>query len=97
MQVSGVAAGVPSASVPQVLVALADLPHLEFLLSWLRDICVRHGKSIQNEKAAPLMLAIRSLQKVLGKTYEDLSAACDSNLYTLQYLCAAGKNGHSTL
>ena len=100
MQVSSVAAGVPSASVPQVLVALAsylaDSPHLEFLLSWLRDICVRHGRSLQNEKAAVIMPAIRSLQKVLGKTHEDLSAACDSNLYTLQYLCAAGKHSQST-
>ncbi|DBA78910.1 hypothetical protein WJX77_008158 [Trebouxia sp. C0004] len=96
-QVGSVAAGVPSASVPQVLLALAsylaDSPHLEFLLSWLRDICIKHGRSLQNEKAAVIMPAIRSLQRVLSKTHEDLSAACDSNQYMLQYLCAAGRDG----
>lgn len=94
MQVSNVAAAVPSSSVSQVLVALAsylaDSPHLEFLLCWLRHVCVKHGKTLQNEKAAVVMPAIRSLQRVLSKSHEDLSAACDSNLYTLQYLCAAG-------
>ncbi|KAL3138072.1 hypothetical protein ABBQ38_005303 [Trebouxia sp. C0009 RCD-2024] len=95
-QVSTVAAGVPSSSVSQVLVALAsylaDSPHLEFLLCWLRHVCLKHGKTLQHEKAAVVMPAIRSLQRVLSKTHEDLSAACDSNLYTLQYLCAAGQN-----
>lgn len=46
--------------------------------------------------SAAAVPAIRSMQKVLGKTYEDLSAACDSNFYILQYLCAAGKHSHST-
>ena len=99
VQVGSVAAGVPSASVPQVLLALAsylaDSPHLEFLLSWLRDICIKHGRSLQNEKAAVIMPAIRSLQRVLSKTHEDLSAACDSNQYMLQYLCAAGRDGQA--
>lgn len=98
-QVSSVAAGVSSSSVPQVLVALAsylaDSPHLEFLLCWLRHVCLKHGKTLQLEKAAVVMPAIRSLQRVLSKTHEDLSAACDSNMYTLQYLCAAGQNGQS--
>ena len=93
LQVSSVAAGIPSASVAQVLVALAsyltDSPHLEFLLSWLKHICIRHGRTLQNEKASVVMPAIRAMQRVLSKTHEDLSAACDSNLYTLQYLCAA--------
>lgn len=97
MQVGSVAGGVPSASVPQVLVALAsylaDSPHLEFLLGWLRDICIKHGRTLQNEKASIVMPAIRSLQQVLGKTHDDLSAACDSNLYTLQYLSAVGRDG----
>ncbi|KAA6423408.1 MAG: WD40 repeat [Trebouxia sp. A1-2] len=99
-QVGSVAAGVPSASVPQVLSALAsylaDSPHLEFLLSWLRDICIKHGRSLQNEKAAVIMPVIRSLQRVLSKTHEDLSAACDSNQYTLQYLCAAGRDSQAS-
>ncbi len=99
MQVSNVAAGVPSASVPQMLVALAsylaDSPHLEFLLGWLQHVCVKHGRTLQSEKAAVVMPAIRSLQRVLGKTHEDLSAACDSNLYTLQYLCASGRDAQA--
>lgn len=96
VQVNLVAAGIPSAWVSQVLVALgmylADSPHLEFLLSWLRTVCIRHSKALQNERAVDIMPAIRSMQRVLGKTHQDLAAACDSNLYTLQYLCAAGKN-----
>ena len=92
LQVGSIAAGIPSASVAQVLVALAsyltDSPHLEFMLGWLKHICIRHGRTLQNEKASVVMPAIRAMQKVLSKTHEDLSAACDSNLYTLQYLCA---------
>lgn len=98
MQVAIVAAGIPSAAVGQVLVALgaylADSPHLEFLLSWLRMLCVRHSKTLQNERALDIMPAIRSMQRVLGKTHQDLAVACESNQYTLQYLCAAGQIQH---
>ena len=100
MQVAIVAAGIPSASVGQILVALgaylADSPHLEFLLSWLRTVCIKHSKALQNERALDIMPAIKAMQRVLGKTHQDLAAACESNQYTLQYLCAAGKIAPAT-
>ena len=37
--------------VPQLLVALAELlpetPHLEYLLTWARAVCTRHGPALQ--------------------------------------------------
>jgi hypothetical protein len=37
------------------------------------------------------MPAVRSLQKVLNRMHEDLSTACESNIYTLEYLIMAGE------
>ena len=95
MQVAAVANGIPSASVPAVLTALAEelgeSPHLHFLLNWVEAIAVRHGSSLQKAPAATVMPALRALQRVLGRTHEDLAGASESNLYTLAYLCAAGK------
>ncbi len=46
-----VAASVPTAALTEVLGALAqymtDCPHLEFLLNWVRSICLRHGTTLQ--------------------------------------------------
>lgn len=33
----------------------------------------------------------RALQQAVSKAHEDLASACDTNLYTLRYLCAASK------
>ena len=94
-QVAAVANGVPSASVPAVLTALAEelgeSPHLQFLLNWVEAVAVRHGSSLQKAPAATVMPALRALQRVLARTHEDLAGASESNLYTLAYLCAAGK------
>lgn len=50
-QVDVVAASVPRAALAGVLGALAeyiaDCPHLEFLLMWVRSICLRHGTTLQ--------------------------------------------------
>ena len=41
----------PPAVVPQLLVALGELlpgtPHLEYLLTWARAVCTRHGPAVQ--------------------------------------------------
>ncbi len=46
-----IAGSVPTAALVDVLAALAeymtDCPHLEFLLSWVRSICLRHGTTLQ--------------------------------------------------
>ena len=36
------------------------------------------------------MPVFRALQAAVTKAHEDLASACDANLYTLRYLCAAG-------
>ncbi|KAK9830156.1 hypothetical protein WJX72_010038 [[Myrmecia] bisecta] len=95
-QVIAVAGGLPTASVAPVLTALAeylsDSPHMEFILEWVRAICVRHGATLQSHAGSSKTLpAIRSLQRVLVRLHQDLATACESNLYTLNYLVAAGK------
>jgi len=93
-QVPTVAATLPAAFVPQVLTSLSELvgesAHLEFLLMWVRGVCVSHG--VQLEGAGPsVMPALRSLQKVLNRLHEDLSTACEGNMYTLEYVIQAGR------
>ncbi len=50
-QVEMIAGSVPTAALVDVLAALAeymtDCPHLEFLLSWVRSISLRHGTTLQ--------------------------------------------------
>lgn len=45
------AGGAPTAAVPAVLAALAEAlaasPHLEFLLTWVHALCLRHDVSQQ--------------------------------------------------
>ena len=51
LQVDMVAGSVPTAALADVLAALAeymtDCPHLEFLLKWVRSLCLRHGTTLQ--------------------------------------------------
>jgi periodic tryptophan protein 2 len=51
MQVDVVASSVPTAALMEVLGALAeyfaDCPHVEFLLHWVRSICLKHGTVLQ--------------------------------------------------
>lgn len=46
LQVAAVAAGAPSAAVPAVLAAVSEAmaasPHVEFLLTWVQALCLRH-------------------------------------------------------
>ncbi|KXZ50608.1 hypothetical protein GPECTOR_15g291 [Gonium pectorale] len=54
--VAATAAGLPAAFVPAVLAALAEAaaegPHLEFVLSWVRGVCVAHGAALKAAVAA---------------------------------------------
>ena len=49
-QVQAVAAGVPSACLADMLTSLADLlaiaPHLEFIMSWVRAVCLHHATTL---------------------------------------------------
>jgi periodic tryptophan protein 2 len=44
----------------------------------------------QGMPSSATMPAFRALQTAVTKAHEDLASACDANLYTLRYLCAAG-------
>lgn len=45
----------------------------------------------QAMQASATMPVFRALQQAVTKAHEDLASACDSNLYTLRYLCSAGQ------
>lgn len=52
---------------------------------------MRHGAAIQSSGVGCALPALRSLQKALTRLHEDLAATCEGNMYTLEYLCSAGK------
>ena len=58
MQVDTVVAGLPSAAVSDVMKLLAEFmpecPHLEFILKWLRSLCLKHGPALQVPHLLPL-------------------------------------------
>ena len=47
-------------------------------------------RTSQGMPSSATMPAFRALQTAVTKAHEDLASACDTNLYTLRYLCAAG-------
>ncbi|KAJ9530419.1 hypothetical protein QJQ45_000793 [Haematococcus lacustris] len=102
-QVVSVAAGLPAVFLPPLVQALAQYitssPHLEFVLKWAHALCTQHGSVLEAAAggagrnatvAAAALPSLRLLQKALSQMHEDLSASCESNLYTLEYLLAAG-------
>uniref|UniRef100_A0A7R9V1J8 Small-subunit processome Utp12 domain-containing protein n=1 Tax=Chlamydomonas euryale TaxID=1486919 RepID=A0A7R9V1J8_9CHLO len=92
-QAPTIAAALPAAWVPAVLTSLGEQlpgsPHLEFLLVWARAVCTSHGHVLEGggPRAMP---ALRLLQKELSRVHEDLSTACEADLYTLEYLIEGG-------
>lgn len=96
MQVALAAADIPAASLAMVLLAIANAlassPHLEFWLDWLQHICTAHGAVIQASLAS-MQTPLRSLQRIVAQLYDQLSSLCNSNVYSLQYLCQAGQLG----
>ena len=51
-------------------------------------------RASQGMPSSATMPAFRALQTAVTKAHEDLAGACDANLYTLRYLCAAGNAAH---
>lgn len=51
LQVDTTVAALPSAAVADILTLLAEFmpecPHLEFILKWLRALCIKHGPTLQ--------------------------------------------------
>ncbi len=57
LQVDTTVASLPSAAVADVLTLLAEYmpecPHLEFILKWLRSLCLKHGPALQVCSSSP--------------------------------------------
>lgn len=92
-EVPAVASSVPFKHLQRLLEALAHLlencPHLEFVLRWCQELCKVHGPSIQHN-SRNLLPALKSLQKAITRSHQDLADTCSSNEYMLQYLCSTG-------
>lgn len=95
LQIANVAASVPSATVVSLLTclaeALASSPHLEFMLAWVHALCTHHGNVLQVHSSSThsaVLPALRAVQKSLFRVHEDISTACQTNVYTLQFLTA---------
>lgn len=92
---AAVTAAIPAAFVPQLLGAVAELmtdsPHVQFLLQWVRTLCTRHGQQLSSGSGAHLPV-LRAVQKSLNRMHSDLGAACESNVYTLDFLTAWGND-----
>ena len=100
------AAGVPSGALADMLTSLADLltsaPHLEFMLTWVKALCVHHAPTLgpaaqgstSSKHTTPAALTgavappLRALSKAITKIHEDLAVAADQNLFALAYLMA---------
>ena len=90
----------PPAAVVALLVVLAgslpSSPHLEFMTSWLRALCLHHGSVLQQASGARHASngsadgapALRAVQQAVSMLHEDLRTLAEDNLYTLRFLCA---------
>ena len=100
-QVGYTAAAVPPSAVTMLLVVLAgslpSSPHLEFMLSWLRALCLHHGDVLQSgggamhagnasDKSAP---ALRTVQQAVTALHDDIRTSAEENLYMLRFLCSS--------
>ena len=99
LQVASVAAAIPPSAVTTMLVELARslsaTPHLEFMLSWLRALCLHHGSALQTSggsggasmsSCAP---AFRTVQQAVTKLHDDIRTSTEENMYALRFFCAA--------
>lgn len=64
-------------------------PHIEFNLKWIVSMLYEHGSYFQKRTPSTVMI-LRSVQKAVGRKFEDLSKLCQHNRYMLQYLTALG-------
>ena len=100
VQVAWVAASMPASAISQLFTVLADLlganAHLEFVLIWLQAVCTHHSQSLcaaGGSARAHVLPALRGVHKGLCRMHEDLGAACQANIYTLQYLLTSVQSG----
>jgi len=61
--------------------------HLEFYLSWCKELLVSHGRFCKTNSRT-LMPILRLLQKSLSRHSGPMASLCDSNRYSLKYLLA---------
>ncbi|KAM1714573.1 hypothetical protein ACFX11_025413 [Malus domestica] len=92
IDIPAVVSSIPYRYLQRLIEALADLlencPHVEFILQWCQELCKVHGNSIQ-QNFRKLLPALKSLQKAITRTHQDLKETCSSNEYMLRYLCSA--------
>lgn len=90
--IPAVVSSIPTKYLQRLIEALAELlekcPHLEFILRWCQELCKVHGNSIQ-QNSRNLLPALKSLQKAITRTHQDLAETCSSNEYLLRYLCSS--------
>ncbi|GAB2228167.1 hypothetical protein Droror1_Dr00009997 [Drosera rotundifolia] len=89
--IQAVARSVPFRYLKRLMVAFAELmercPHLEFVLRWCQELCKAHRHYIK-QNSRDLLPALKSLQKAITRSRQDLSDTCSSNEYMLRYLCS---------
>ncbi|KAL1809690.1 hypothetical protein ACET3Z_026680 [Daucus carota] len=90
--IPAVTSSIPTKYLQRLIEAFAELlekcPHLEFILRWCQELCKVHGNSIQ-QNSRNLLPALKSLQKAITRTHQDLAETCSSNEYLLRYLCSS--------
>ena len=63
-------------------------PNCLYQILFWQEICKVHGHSIQ-QNSKNLLPTLKSLQKAITSSHQDLADMCSSNEYTLRYLCAS--------
>ena len=96
MQIQAVARKIPTMTLPKLLgavnVALTSSAHMEYMLDWISAIFTAHGRVMRSQIAASeIQPSIRALQHSVAELHEGLTATCESNLFTLQYLSQSGQ------
>ncbi|XP_043268384.1 periodic tryptophan protein 2 homolog isoform X2 [Venturia canescens] len=67
---------------------LESTRHIHFYLLWIEIILTRQGHKMNTSLQMPALLTV---QKNLQRRYDDLSAICDFNQYTLSYIKRMGE------
>ena len=88
--VTSVVATLPSAVIVPIVKSLAGIldngtPHVEHIISWLHQICARHGIAIQH-MSTQVEPVLKGIAKSLNQLHDDLGGLCESNIYSLRYL-----------
>ena len=64
-------------------------PHIEFHLKWIEAVLYQHSAVLQS-RSPPVVSVLRSIQKTVGRKFEDISKICQFNRYTVQYILSMG-------